>query len=409
MWKEIKEISEITCLLCSSKLTEIIDLGMHPFADSYIPLEMENFSEPVYPLKCGLCNVCGYIQNIHITSADDRYNLYPYSYESSNSSIANAHWDEFVSSLKMRHMLKNKKVLEIGSNDGTLLGRFTPDSSSAIGIDSSKEMCEIARSNGVDCINALFTNETAHMVQKEYGTFDFIIANNVFNHANSPVDFLQGCVSLLNASGKLIIQVPYWISSLQSFKFDQIYHEHISYFTFRSLNYLATIFGLDITHFELVDYHGGSIRVEFSKKEMGLRIFDAQKVIEWEAKSRAFDISFYSTFMNEIKTRRSKFLQHLHELISDNPDIKIVLVGAAAKANTFINFYKLDSTIVSFITDASKLKIGKKTPLSRIPIKDDSALKNIGKVHAIITSWNLAASIKKKIYMINPDIEYMEL
>jgi NADH/NAD ratio-sensing transcriptional regulator Rex len=88
---------------------------------------------------------------------------------------------------------------------------------------------------------------------------------------------------------------------------------------------------------------------------------------------------------------------------------KIVLIGAAAKANTFINYYKLDSTMIDFITDSSESKIGKKTPLSRIPIVDDSALEDFGKVYAIITSWNISESLRQKLLSINPEIEYITL
>ena len=399
----------VTCLVCGFNLNTIIDLGMHPFADSFIPTDMENVSEPIYPLQCGLCSNCGYIQNVFITDPEERYNLYPYSYTSSNSKFARTHWDNYALELNKNYDLKNSRILEIGSNDGYLLSNLAPKSQLAIGVDSSSAMSEIANTNGIRTINCVFTAESAKTIKNDIGNFDLIIANNVFNHSNSPTDFLRGCELLLNKNGKLIIEVPYWVSSLDSLKFDQIYHEHVSYFTLRSLDYIAKISNFYITKFEVIDYHGGSLRVELSIKSSSVENRQVKTQIKWESDLGVFDLNFYVDFMKRIKVNRSIFLERLHQILATENEKKIVLIGAAAKANTFINYYKLDSTMINFITDSSESKIGKKTPLSRIPIVDDSVLKDLGKVYAIITSWNISESLRKKLLSINPEIEYITL
>ena len=191
--------------------------------------------------------------------------------------------------------------------------------------------------------------------------------------------------------------------------FDQIYHEHVSYFTLRSLDYIAKISNFYITKFEVIDYHGGSLRVELSIKSSSVENRQVKTQIKWESDLGVFDLNFYVDFMKRIKVNRSIFLERLHQILATENEKKIVLIGAAAKANTFINYYKLDSTMINFITDSSESKIGKKTPLSRIPIVDDSALKDLGKVYAIITSWNISESLRKKLLSINPEIEYITL
>lgn len=399
----------VTCMVCGFNLNTIIDLGMHPFADSFIPPDMENVSEPIYPLQCGLCSNCGYIQNVFITDPEERYNLYPYSYTSSNSKFARTHWDNYALELNKNYDLKNSRILEIGSNDGYLLSNLAPKSQLAIGVDSSSAMSEIANANGIRTINCVFTAESAKTIKNDIGNFDLIIANNVFNHSNSPTDFLRGCALLLNKNGKLIIEVPYWVSSLDSLKFDQIYHEHISYFTIRSLDYLAKLTNFYITKFEVIDYHGGSLRVELSNKSSSVENKQVKTQIGWESDLGVFDLNFYVDFMKKIKVKRSIFLERLHQILATENEKMIVLIGAAAKANTFINYYKLDSTMIDFITDSSESKIGKKTPLSRIPIVDDSALEDFGKVYAIITSWNISESLERKLLSINPEIEYIKL
>ena len=402
-----KDRSEEKCVVCGSRISTIIDLGMHPFADSFIPYEMETESEPIYPLKCGLCINCGLVQNICLTEPDARYNLYPYSYTSSNSNFAMNHWDAYDDYLSKNNDLANSKIIEIGSNDGYLLGKLISKSKFAIGVDSSSVISDIANRNGIKTINSIFTYGVAKKIRAEYGDFDLVIGNNVFNHSNSPLDFLKGCQLLLSETGKIIFEVPYWPSSLETLKFDQIYHEHVSYFTLKSIDYLAKKTDLQISNFEVVNYHGGSLRVELSRKDSEFENNKVNAQIDWESKMGVYEIEFYSDFVRKVKTRRSEFLQRIHEIIANDDDAKIVLIGAAAKANTFINFYRLDSTIINFITDSSDSKIGKMTPLSRIPILSDSDLRNMGKIYAVITSWNISESLEKKLLQINPEIEYI--
>ena len=245
------------------------------------------------------------------------------------------------------------------------------------------------------------------------GDVDYIISESTYGgrlheeEGNTERELLDIIHEVIHKNGKLIIEVPYWVSSLDSLKFDQIYHEHVSYFTLRSLDYLAKISNFYITKFEVIDYHGGSLRVELSIKSSSVENRQVETQIKWESDLGVFDLNFYVDFMKRIKVNRSVFLERLHRILATENEKKIVLIGAAAKANTFINYYKLDSTMINFITDSSESKIGKKTPLSRIPIVDDLALKDLGKVYAIITSWNISESLRKKLLSINPEIEYI--
>jgi hypothetical protein len=85
----------------------------------------------------------------------------------------------------------------------------------------------------------------------------------------------------------------------------------------------------------------------------------------------------------------------------------LVCVGAAAKANTFLKYYNLDASMVDWVTDASPSKIGKYTPATRIPIAADEVLARYDRVHAIITSWNLADTLRGALLAINPRIEFL--
>ena len=134
-----------------------------------------------------------------------------------------------------------------------------------------------------------------------------------------------------------------------------------------------------------------------------------KKQINLEEDKGLFDVSTYDKWYKSIKTRRNTLLLELLKIKKDNPDAIIIGVGAAAKANTFLNYYRIDKTIVDYITDASKHKIGKFTPLTRIPIKSDEIFKNYDDVYALILSWNISNDLKNTLLKINPNIKFIEL
>jgi 2-polyprenyl-3-methyl-5-hydroxy-6-metoxy-1,4-benzoquinol methylase len=395
-----KSSSNKKCIIDGSNVVEIIDLGMHPFADTFIPEDRFYESEPVFPLKCGLCTECGLVQVMFLTKPDSRYGMYEYSYTSSNSEYARSHWRDFAEET-LGSFDSSVKVLEIGSNDGFLLGRYLSKGCKVLGIDSSENMTRIANEQGIPTINGIFSLQEAEKLSTSESNFDLIVANNVLNHSNDPLDFLKGVEKLLTYEGKFVFEVPYWASSISTRNFDQIYHEHISYFTIFSLLKIIEHTALEIQDISINEYHGGSLRVTATRgikneKKMWFPLIVAEETANLQ------DIETYRHFMTDIKDRRSKLLAKIHRVLSSEPNASIVLAGAAAKANTFINFYRLDSTIISCITDSSSHKIGKYTPLSRIPVVPDEELVGLENVYVLTTAWNIADIIMKRIWESNP-------
>ena len=388
-------------------MKKIIDLGMHPFADTFITENQLSMSEPVYPLQCFLDEQTGYIKLGCQTNPADRYNLYDYSYTSANSNFSKNHWNSYAKHVSKKLKLQNSRIFEIGSNDGYLSNQFQLLGHKVLGIDSSEYMSNIANENDIETYCGVFTKKESIQIQQKYGTADLIIANNVFNHANDAIDFIIGVKNLLNENGIFVFEVPYWYNTIIDKRFDQIYHEHVSYFTVKSCYNLLKQQGLHMFDVEVVDYHGGSIRAYATKnlKQSNTKIYD---YIQKEEDSGLFKESTYIEFMNHLKTHRSNFLKNLHSISKKN--IPIVAVGAAAKGNTFLNFYKLDNTIIDYVTDTSEHKIGKYTPLTRIPIQtDEFVFKKYKEVYVIILSWNISSILKEKLNKLNKNITFLNL
>ncbi len=397
------------CLITGEKMNKILDFGMHPYADTFLSEKHLNLSEPVFPLECYLNPNSGQIQLGYLTNAYDRYNLYAYSYTSSNSNFARKHWNAYHDSLVENFNISNSTVVEIGANDGYLSHLFLKENNSVIAVDSSKEMCELAKERGLIVYHKLFDFQCSQDIIKNHNKAKLVIANNVFNHSNSPLDFAKGVKNLLSEDGIFVFELPYWGSTYESDKFDQVYHEHVSYFTVKSSFNLLKKSGMDMIDFQIVDYHGGSIRVFARISQPGYSNDKILDSIKNEEKLGLFELNTYVNWQKRLQSKRDAFLSKLYSLKVENPDVPIIGVGAAAKANTFLNYYCLDKSVLSFITDSSIHKQGKYTPLTRIPIVDDMIFANYTRVFALILSWNISNDLKEALKKINPNIEFIKI
>lgn len=400
----IKYQSSAESLVSDSLTIPIIDLGSHGFADTFFPKEMFDEAAGAAPLVCRLDKVSGLVQVENFTLADARYDILDYSYTSSNSQLSRNHWVEFIESVHKIKSLKNSRILEIGSNDGYLLKVAMTYSQNTLGVDASTYMTDLAKEQGVNSLKGLFgeSEELLDEIRKINSKFDFIFANNVLNHSNNPVAFVLEISKLLAHDGVFVFEVPYWLETIKSYRFDQIYHEHVTYFTVESVEHLLNQCNLFINDIQVVDYHGGSLRV-FA----GLNNSISEKKDRLLSKEFLFNLkeeSTYLNYVNKINMFRDVFLEKLRSVKNEN----IFGIGAAAKANTFLTYYGFDQNKMNFIVDSSPFKQGKITPVTRIPIMADEYLSNLQKGTGVVLAWNLGDILKKKLLEINEDLEFIE-
>ena len=398
-----------TCLITGDPVVKVLDFGQHAYADTFVAPDQLHLSEPVFPLQVWLNPDSGMLQLGYLSDAQDRYGLYNYSYTSSNSQTARNHWDEYANTVQARVGLI-KLAIEVGSNDGYLIDQFRADDTRAIGIDPSMDMCRIAKQRGVEVMPALFCEPVAKDIARRIGLADVIMANNVFNHANDPVAFARAVAEVLSDTGLFVFEVPYWLNMVESGRFtDMVYHEHPSYFTIKSAWNILKQAGLEITDFDVVNYHGGSLRV-FARLDSGADMpTKIHKAIQQETQMGLFNPEFYQILQGIFQRQRAKWLSDFYQLLEKEPDAVIIGVGAAAKANTWLRWHGLDATTIRCITDASSHKQGKYTSLTRIPIVSDEEFARYENPYALILSWNISSALREVILNINPRTRFLSL
>lgn len=398
----------VACLACHSQdLVEIIDLGMHPMADTFVAPERAAEADRVYPLICDLCAVCGNVQLRAETSPAERYIDTDYSYTSSNSQTSRAHWTKYAAEVTARAGTPGgASIVEIGSNDGFLSAELTGKGYDVVGVDPSPVMARLAAERGVRTLTRLFD---AGAVDEILGRLrarpQLVVANNVLNHSNDPTSFMRGVRDVLAPDGVFVFELPYWSRSIQDRKFDQIYHEHVTYPT---VAYAAKLFEANdmyVSDVQEVDYHGGSIRIYGRHGTRKALPGPAAALVDAERSAGLFDPETYRRFMADTVRTRDRFLERVYGIRRSGEPI--ICIGAAAKGNTFLNFYNLDASVIEYVTDVSPTKQGKLTPRTRIPIVDDGIVTSFDRVHAILTSWNIATPLRSALTTLNPNVRFL--
>lgn len=405
----IKYRSNDKSLITGEKMVPIIDLGQHGFADSFFPKSQMELALQSAPLVCQLDQDSGLVQLLNLTESDQRYAGLEYSYTSSNSQTARAHWQDFISRVNDFKSMKSGSVLEIGSNDGFLLSLAKFYTGDVLGVDASPYMTDIANQSGINTLVGPFGESEIlkEEIKKRRPTFDFIFANNVLNHSNDPINFVRHVSELLKEDGIFVFEVPYWYDTITSLHFDQIYHEHVTYFTAKSAVSLLSTAKLSIRDISVVDYHGGSLRIVASKGNVD-KCEMTTALIAQEEVERLFSPDRYCEYVQAITLKRDAFMEKIYN--HHNLERKLIFgVGAAAKANTLLTFYGFSSEIMDFILDSSPHKQGKITPVTRIPIIGDERISGISNGLGVVLAWNIATPIQKKLLEINDELEFISI
>ena len=385
----------LKCRLCESvNIQKIVDLGNHPLADTFLPPEILFASPEIsYPLQLGQCQDCGHVFTLFAVSPEDRYQKTDYSYDSSNSKVSIQHFYDFAKAVLDEKVPDQKGlIVDIGSNTGTLLKHFQSFGfENVIGIEPSANISALAIKAGVHTINDFFSERVIKHLH-EAGSVQVLLSANVLNHADNIVDLLDTVKAVLAKDGIFVFEVPYLLDLVQSTAFDTIYHEHVHYHSIQPLALALERQGISIFKVERIDYMCGSIRVytRFGRTHSPA----VRLMIEAEQAFGLFDSTTWSSFMARVRKVKTTVLAQLAEIRVNGG--KIIGIGAATKGNTFLNYCRLDSDTITYVTDASPLKIGKLMPGSHIPIIDDTDIDSFS-THALILPWNIAPMLKTKL------------
>ncbi|HLO78216.1 MAG TPA: class I SAM-dependent methyltransferase [Magnetospirillum sp.] len=384
------------CRLCGAALRHtMVDLGMSPLCESFLPASKLDAMEPYFPLRVLVCDQCFLVQLREYVSPDHIFS--DYAYFSSYSTSWVAHAKAYCEAVTRRFGLgAGSLVVELASNDGYLLQHFGPLGVPVLGIEPAANVAKVAIDKGIPTRVDFFGTRLADELVGRGVQADLIVGNNVLAQVPDLNDFVAGIGRLLKPEGVVTLEFPHLERLIAENQFDTIYHEHFSYFSLVVIEVLAARHGLKIIDVEELPTHGGSLRVYLAHGASWRPVAPSvPALLERERRLGFQRIETYSTFAEQVRRTKRKLLSFLIE--ARDAGKSICGYGAPGKGNTLLNYCGIGPDFLDFTVDRNPHKHGMFTPGMHIPIKAPEAIDAAKPDYILILPWNLKAEIVQQM------------
>ena len=379
----------------SERINPVISLGLSPLANNLLNSEKE--VAEMYPLEMTYCPESHNCQLSYVVPPGKLFDHYLY--VSSTAASFRKHFQEaaqlFAKSYKLN---EDSLVIDIGSNDGVFLKPLLEKGINVLGVEPAKNVAKIAEENGVPTLNSYFDKKAADQIIEKYGKADLVTASNVFAHADNLTEIAECAFEILKENGTFIVEVQSMIDMIDNVIFDNIYHEHVNYWSATSMNNFFQKLGFSIVQIERINTHGGSIRVYVENKPT--QIDDSvNQILELENEKGLTNYSTYLDFAKKVENIKTNTIQSINYLKTKNKSI--VGFGAPAKATTVLNYFGISTQYIDYIVEDNELKHNLFVPGVNIPIKSKDNLHENPPDYILVLAWNFFDDIKKN----NPELE----
>lgn len=384
------------CQGCGAMLTRtMVDLGLQPLANSYIPPERADAYEPVYPLHARVCDTCLLVQVDAVAPPEDIF--VDYAYFSSFSDSWLSHCKRYAEDMAARFALDaQSRVVEIASNDGYMLQYFVAMGVPVMGIEPAANVAATAIAKGVPTEVAFFGEATARRMVESGWAADLLAAKNVLAHVPDINDFVAGVREMLKPEGLFTVEFPHLLNLIQQVQFDTIYHEHFTYLSLLAVRTIAERQGLRIFDVEKQPTHGGSLRVFMARPDSAHAVTpNVQAVLDEEIAAGLDRPEGYEGFDARVRAVREGLFGFLAG--TKDKGERVVAYGAAAKGNTMLNYCGATAADIDFVVDRNPAKQNRLLPGSHIPVRAVDALVEARPDHVLILPWNIKDEVIRQL------------
>lgn len=385
------------CRFCGSPLSEtFVDLGMSPLCESYVGAEQLNRMEPFFPLHAYVCGGCFLVQLDEFVPPEEIFT--EYAYFSSYSDTWLSHARSYVDMAAGRFGLSaGSFVVELASNDGYLLQYFVEKRIPALGVEPAANVAKAAIAKGVPTLVRFFGRETAGDLAAQGRLADLIVANNVLAQVPDLDDFVGGMKILLKPEGVITVEFPHLMRLIEENQFDTIYHEHYSYFSFRTAERVFDAHRLVLFDVEEIPTHGGSLRIYARHRDSRSHPVSGAigRLRDREASYGLDHLDRYRSFGEKVHETKRKFLGFLIE--AKRGGKRIAGYGAPGKGNTLLNYCGIRTDFIDFTVDRNPYKQGKFLPGTHIPIFPPEKIFQERPEYVVILPWNFREEIMRQL------------
>jgi SAM-dependent methyltransferase len=384
------------CRFCGETLRHtLVDLGVSPLCESFVPPERANDMEPFYPLHVWICERCLLVQLEEYVRPEEIFTEYAYFSSFSTSWVEHArrYANEMVDDLELS---PESLVVEVGSNDGYLLQHFVGRGIPVLGVEPAANVAARAEERGVATLVEFFGVDVARRLAESGQRADLLIGNNVFAQVPDLNDFVAGLAILLADDGVLTLEFPHVVNLIDGNQFDTIYHEHFSYFSFGTTQTIFEAQGLEVFDVDELPTHGGSLRV-YAQPAGGRRTV-SRAVEELNRREEALGyrtLEPYAGFSDRVAETKRSLLSFLVD--AKRRGASVVGYGAPGKANTLLNYCGIRTDFLDYTVDRNPYKHGLLLPGTRIPIFPPERIAETKPDYILILPWNLREEIVEQL------------
>lgn len=386
------------CRHCSTPLQHVfVDLATAPPSNAYLSKADLQKPERYYPLRVLVCDVCWLVQTEDYASAEELF-VEDYAYFSSTSTTWLQHSKSYVDTVAARFGLgPSACVVEVAANDGYLLQFVRERGIPCYGIEPTHQTALAARAKGIEIVEEFFGVPLATRLRGEGRQADLTAANNVLAHVPDINDFVQGFATLLKPDGVATFEFPHLLRLVGARQFDTIYHEHYSYLSLTAVDRIFSANGLKVFDVEELPTHGGSLRIFAQRKESTAHAVSGAvgAMLQREQATGVTTLPYYQGFQAKTDAIKDAFVAYL--LQAKSAGLKVAAYGAAAKGNTLLNYAGVHQDLLAYVADRATSKQGKYLPGSRIPIVDESYLRENRPDRVVILPWNLREEVTQQL------------
>ncbi len=384
------------CQICNSKkLHTILDLGHQPLCDTLLTKEMLNEPEKNYPLRMIWCENCTGVQIDYCVSGSEVYHP-NYPYRSGITRELAEYQAKIGESLVRKYDLKRTDlVVDVGSNDGTLLSGFKNEGVKILGVEPTN-IAKIANANGIRTMQSFFDIKTAKKIKNKYGKASLIVTTNTFAHMQTIGEFIMGAYNLLKDGGVFVNETHYLLDVIKGGQFDTIYHEHLRTYSLTSLIQLFNQYDFTVTDVERGERYGGNIRIHATKGKGRPVSSNITKLLKLEKDSGLGKLKTYTEFATRVKKARLEFMEFL--IKTNKAGKHIVGNSCPGRCSTLLNYYGVDSELLPYLAEQpTSLKSGMYSPGTHIHVVDNKRLIDEQPDFVVLMAWHYAKPIMEQL------------
>lgn len=377
----------------SRNLFEAIDLGFQPPCGTLLTEKTLSDPETYYSLRLMICPQSGLGQLDYVLGSEVCFPA-DYTYRPGISIPLREHMERLANEIVSKNELKpNSLVVDIGSNDGTLLSFFKGNGMKVLGVEPTN-MAKVANKIKIKTIQKFFTKAVAKDIVKKYGRAQIITMTNVFAHMATLGEVMRGISALLDDMGVVFSESQYLLDVFEGNQFDEIYHDHIRIYSLRSLVKLFPYYGMEVLDARRVPTREGSIQVWAGWKGKHPVSPNVKKLLMVEEEAGLFDPKQWSKFRERVKKQKEKFLNLVQEIKRKGQ--RLVADSCPTRGVVLLNFYGLDKMTLPYVAQLPGTeKVGKYIPGTHTPIVSNEIILKDQPDYVLILAWHYSNYIIK--------------